>query len=143
MNSSAYAEYRSLLDSGVKVSKGNVGLRFNAGGMSETFSHSTTKAIVSHIGLRNGYKCDSEVEVVKDQELIGEVDVLLWGHPERLSYAVEAETSPTEEVVEDKLDRYVHSNNVIDDMILINTNDVPIDRIEAEQFIGDELGLDV
>jgi hypothetical protein len=59
----------------------------------------------------------------------------LWGHPERLTYAVEIEHSPTEEVKTDKLQRYVKSNSVIDDMLLINANEIPTDMHEARNHI--------
>jgi len=141
MNSNYYSEYRSLLDSGVKVGKENVGVRFNAGGFSETFLHSTSKALVAHVALQNGYKVDSEVEVIKNHETIGEVDVLVW-HPERITYACEVETSPEEGVESEKVAKYV-TGTAIDDMMLLNLNDRPDKTLEAAKWVADELGLTI
>jgi len=142
MKRHAYEEYRALLDSGVKVNQDNIGVRYNAGGASESLIHSSTKNLVSHIGLMNGYKCDSEVEVQKNKTTVGEIDVLLWGHPERLSYAVEAETSPEEGVESDKVEKYV-TGTAIDDMMLLNLNDRPEKTLEAAHWCAEQLGLEI
>ena len=104
---------------------------------SETAMHITAKALVCHVGINNDYWVASEVETPH-----GEIDALLWGHPDRLTYAVEVETSPTEEVKQDKLERYVYKQDGIDDMVLINLNTMPIDMIQATEYVAHELGLE-
>jgi len=142
MNRHAYEEYRSLQDSGVKVGKENIGVKYNAGGESETFPHSVCKNLAAHVALLNGYRVDSEVEVVKNKETVGEIDVLIWGHPERTTIAVELESSPKEEVASEKVEKYVQGT-AIQDMLLLNLNDCPMHMIEASKWVADELGLEV
>jgi len=142
MNRHAYEEYRSLQDSGVKVGKENIGVRYNAGGESETFPHSVCKNLAAHVALLNGYRVDSEVEVVKNKTTVGEIDVLIWAHPERLTYAVELENSPKEGVASEKLEKYVQGT-AIQDMLLLNLNDCPMHMIEASGWVADELGLEI
>jgi len=77
---------------------------------------------------------DSEVEVPG-----GDIDILLWGVSDRLTYAVECETSPTEDVKEAKLNKYVHQIDAIDDMILINLNELPLELPYQVQFIREQL----
>lgn len=133
MNKEQYVDYRTLQRAGVEVGKRNQ-IRFNGG--SETVKHFVSKCLVGYIGQLNGYRVSSEVQTDH-----GDVDVLLWGHPDRLTLAVEAETSPTERVVKDKLRRYVEYHEPVDDMILINVNEVPMDMIDAAHYIATELGL--
>jgi len=139
MKSAYYSEYRALLDSGVKVDDENIGVRYNAAGKSETIPHSSTKNLVAHVALQNGYKVDSEVEVSKNHETIGDIDVLIW-HPERLTYAVEVETSPAEGVVSEKMEKYV-DGTAVDDIQLLNLTDRPEKTLEAAHWVADELGL--
>ena len=142
MDSHAYEEYRALQDSGVKVGKKNVGVRYNAGGESETFVHSTAKNLVAHIALLNGYRVDSEVEVSKNRETIGEIDVLVWGHPERLSYAVELETSPEDGILKEKQAKYV-DGTAVDDIQLINISECPMHMIDAAEWLAEQIGVEV
>jgi hypothetical protein len=132
MNANQIADYRELKDHGVEVTRTN-SIEFNSG--SETATHVTAKALVGHIGLSNGYRVNSEVHVPQ-----GDIDMVLWGHPERLSYAVELEHSPTRETVESKVDRYV-DQTCLDEIVVINLNDFPENYLEATEFIADELGL--
>jgi len=133
-NKEFYEEYRALKNNGWNVQKENQ-VRFNSG--SESNPHYLAKCLAARVGHIEGYSVASEV-VHPDH---GEIDVLLWNHPERLTYAVETETSPTDEIIADKLERYVHSNPVIDDLLLVNVSDLPVDRIAAEEWIRGELGL--
>jgi hypothetical protein len=128
------SEYRELKDHRVDVSKSHQ-IEFNSG--SETTHHICAKAIVGHIGRMNGYQISSEVTVPN-----GEIDVVLWGHLERLSYAVELEHAPSKEIKQDKLSRYVQETP-LDDMVLINLNECPPHMIEAAAYIADELGLEL
>jgi len=135
MNQDQLTAYRELKDENVQVTEHNQ-IRFNSG--SEMVEHLCLKAITGYIGHMNGYRVGSEVELPH-----GEIDVLLWGHPDRLTYAVEVETSPTQDVIQDKLNRYVHTNTVIDELIVINVNDAPLDVIEMAEYVSTELGLEL
>jgi len=65
---------------------------------------------------------------------------LIWGNPDRLSYAVEIEHSPTQDTLDDKLDKYV-KQTAVDDMIPINANELPLDVNEMREHIEEKLGL--
>lgn len=134
MDKQEVQSYRQLKDSGVDLQKQNQ-IRFNSG--SETIPHLCCKAIAAHIAHANGYRVSSEVEVPN-----GEIDLVIWGHDSRLSYAVEVETSPTQETIDSKVDRYVHQTP-IDDIIIIKPNNVPNDMVDATEFIANEMGLDM
>lgn len=130
MDKHQYEPYRCLQDHGVEVPKTRQP-PMNAGGKSETTVHYVAKQLVAFVGAQNyGYMTAVEVETPN-----GQIDCLLWGHNERLTYAVEIESSPIEEVVSDKLDRYVHQIGPIDDMVLINANNIPMDMVEAKDHI--------
>lgn len=133
MNPNQLSEYRELKDWSVEVSKTN-SIEFNSG--SETGTHVLAKAIVGHLGVSNGYRVSSETQCPK-----GEIDMVLWGHPDRLSYAVELEHSPTKEIKQSKLERYV-LGTPLDELCLININNLPKDRHKALAWIGEQLGLD-
>lgn len=123
MNKDNWQEYRELHNNGWNVNKHNQ-IRPNSG--SETVKHLVAKALVAHAGLELGYKVDSEVS----HSHRGEVDILLFGNPDRLMLAVECETSPTDEVIQDKVDRYV-KNTPIDDLVLVNVTELPTDMLDA------------
>lgn len=131
-------EYRNLKNSGVDVEDTN-SIQFNEG--SETSPHICVKSLAGLIGLRNGYRVDSEVEVTNQQTENGEIDCLIWGHESRLTYAVEVESSPLPETVDAKLDKYVR-HTAIDDMQVLNLNDCPQDMTDALGWVASELGLE-
>jgi len=131
-------EYRKLKDSGVAVSKHNQ-IRFNSG--SETVIHATSKLLAGFVGQANGYRVDSEVPI-ETPAGAGECDVLLWGHPDRLTYAVEIEHGVAEQVKGHKVDLYV-KNTEIDDLIMIEANDIPAEVLDAGGYIADQLGMDL
>jgi len=133
MNKDNWQEYRELQTAGWDVQKQNQ-VRFNGG--AETIPHAVSKMLVAHAGHNAGYRVSSEVE----HSHRGEIDILLYGNPDRLTYAVECETSPTMDVVEDKIDRYVNGTP-IDDMVLINVSKMPVDMLEGYEFVQAELGL--
>ena len=126
------SEYRELKDYSVEVSDTN-SKEWNAG--SETIKHSVTKELIGLVGLRNGYRVSSEVEVKG-----GSIDMVLWGHPDRLTYAVEAETGLTQEVKKSKVERYV-KQTPIQDIQFVEVESVPADMIEAYAHVANELGL--
>lgn len=134
MHPNQKADLRELQDHGVKTSKTNK-IEYNAG--SETHRHAQAKATVGYLGLQNGYRVDSEVSVPD-----GSIDVLLWGNRDRLTLAVECETSPTEEVIESKLQRYVRDVGPIDDMFVLNLNEMPENRLDALEWAREQLGLE-
>ena len=128
-----YDEFHRLEDAGFKPQKVNQ-IRENSG--SETIIHLASKAAAFRILAQEGYAVSSEVECPD-----GEVDILAFGHPERLTYAVELEHSFTEQNIKSKLNRYVHSNDVVDDMLAVNINEAPTDILELEEWMREELGL--
>jgi len=130
-------EYRRLKDSGVALSKHNQ-IQFNEG--SETSKHICAKSLTGLLGIRNGYRVDSEVPI-ETRDYTGETDVLLWGHPDRLTYAVECESSPTQEVKSRKVEKYV-SQTAIDDILFVNVTELPTDMMDAFDTIADNLGLE-
>lgn len=135
MDRHAYPEYRELTSAGWSVSKTN-NASFN-GGSSETYQHWMGKCAAAYVGVENGYRVDSETE---HQER-GEIDILLYGNPERITLAVEIETDPENDVVQDKLERYVY-NTPIQDMILIDVDEIPTEMHRAKHYVAGELGLD-
>jgi hypothetical protein len=91
--------------------------------------------MVAFVGAREfDYMSDIEVTVPN-----GDVDCLLWGVSDRLTYAVEIETSPTEETIQSKIDRYVHEIPPIDDIVVLNANDAPLNMIESADWIQEQL----
>mgnify|MGYP007047131310 CR=1 FL=1 len=128
-----YQSYRELHNAHVEVAKSNQ-IEFNSG--SETIKHAVAKLLVGYIGHTNGYWVSSEVDVPQ-----GEIDVLLWGHESRLTYAVEVETGWTDTTLYDKTERYVHSVGPIDDIVPIEVTEMPINMIEATEWISEQLGL--
>jgi sporulation protein YlmC with PRC-barrel domain len=107
----------------------------NAGGESETIPHYTLKSLMAFVAARDyGYMTDLEVNVPH-----GEIDCLLWGHPNRLTYACEIETSPTAEIKQEKLEKYVNAISAIDDMILINPSNISMDMVKAAKQLSQKL----
>jgi len=133
-------EYRRLKDSGVAVRKSN-SIRFNAGGESETIKHLVGKTLAGMVALRNGYRVDSEVPV-KTPNGEGEIDVLAWGNPDRLTYAIEVETSPGPGIRKEKQELYVDPTEV-DDIQLINASNLPVNMLHAADKIATILGLEL
>ena len=135
MNTKQYQALRQLQNANVKATKENT-IKFNAGGSSETIKHIVGKTLVARSGLLNGYQIDTEVEVPQ-----GEIDVLLHSHPDRSTYAVELETGLTDETKTSKIRRYVNSVAPIDDIIFIEVTNIPMDMVEAQEYINKQLGL--
>jgi len=131
-------EYRNLKDTGVDLVDTNR-ICFNEG--SEQVPHAVAKQLVGLLGIRSGYRVDSEVPIENDQTLDGETDVLLWGHEQRLTYSIECEQSPTRETIDRKVDQYVRYT-AIDDIQVLNLNKLPAEMLDAYGWIGAELGLE-
>jgi len=128
----AYQEYRRLRKNDIEVQEASQ-IRFNSG--SESLKHKIAKTIVSHIGQEKGYHVGSEVTIAGS----GEADIVLWGHPERQTYVVEVETSPTQDTMNSKKNRYIRPG--IDDMLTVNVTEMPPDYFDAQAYVREELGL--
>lgn len=109
-------------------------IRLNSG--SETAKHVIAKALVAHIASEQSWRVSSEVSVPD-----GDIDMVLHKTPQQRVWAVELETSPTKEVTQSKLNRYVKQNAGIDDIAVINISEMPIEIPHAKQFIQEELPL--
>jgi hypothetical protein len=133
MKMKEWSEYRALKDAGWQVTKTNQ-VRFNGG--SETVEHSVAKMLAAHAGKEAGYRVSSEVE----HDTRGEIDVLLFGCDSRISLAVECENDVQDDVVEDKVDRYVRGTP-IDDIAVIAVDELPENIPEAYEEIKTVLGL--
>lgn len=132
MDKAAFDEYVDLSRSGLDLDSENK-IKANTG--SETVSHLVAKALAFKALRDAGYQVESEVTVSD-----GEIDLVAYGLPERLSYAVEVETSPSKDTMQDKVDRYV-SQTGLDDMLVINVTEMSVDIIEAYEYVQEELGL--
>jgi len=128
------SEYRELKDYSVEVDTVN-SVEFNAGGTAETVPHIVAKTLAAKVLLTNGYRVNSEVSVPE-----GDIDILAWGHPDRMSYAVEIETGVVPEVKESKRERYV-DQTPINDLLIVEANNLPMDMVECYAHIATELGL--
>lgn len=133
MNQENWAEYRELQTAGWSVTKTNQ-IRFNGG--SESEKHIAVKSLVGLAGKEAGYRVSSEVT----HQHRGEIDVLLFGCPDRLTLAIEVETNPTDDVIEDKFDRYV-DGTPIDDMITLNLENMHPNVNQSYGYINEVLGL--
>ena len=109
-------------------------IRLNAG--SETAKHVIAKALVAHIASEQSWRVSSEVSVPD-----GDIDIVLHKTPQERVWAVELETSPTKDVKQSKLNRYVKQTTGIDDIVIINISEMPIEIPHAKQFIQEELPL--
>ena len=133
MNKDTWQEFQTLKQHGWQPQRHNQ-VRFNGG--SETVKHSVAKMLVAHAGSQAGYRVASEVT----HETRGDIDVLLYGHTDRLTLAVEVETSPTDDVIQDKVDRYIR-DTPIDDLALVNVSTLPTEMLDAYGEIKEVLGL--
>jgi len=126
--------YTELQKAGVDVRKCH-DLRFNAG--EETFAHGVGKLAASFLGVRNGYWVNGEVECDNG----GEIDVLLWGHESRSTYAVEVESNWTDETMQKKLDKYVKPYP-IDDILPVEATELSANYMDALEDVSLAVGLD-
>jgi len=105
--------------------------RYNSG--SETVAHATCKNLAGHY-LEHEHAYQVSFEVAHKER--GEVDVV--GIRENDIIAIECETSPTEEVVDDKLSRYVEGTP-IRDMFLLNVNEMPHEWMMGYRWIDGQI----
>jgi len=131
----SWAEYMELRRAGWKMHKPNQ-IRFNGG--SETAIHATAKLLCGFAGAQAGFRVASEVG---HERRPAEVDVILHSHSDRISpVAVECETSPTEDVIQDKMDRYIRGS-VLKELYVINVTEMPENILDAYGYVQDEIGL--
>jgi len=124
-------EHRDTLKkAGWKVPKRDA-VAFN-GGTSESAAHFFAKCAVAFVLKQDGYRVASEVEGPT-----GEIDVVGYGTEDE-PIAVEVETNPSEEVVQDKLSRYVHGQP-FRDMFLLDVDELPETFDEAVEWVREEL----
>ena len=109
-------------------------VRLNSG--SETAKHVVAKALVAQIASEQHWRVSSEVSVPD-----GDIDILLHKTPQERVWAVELETSPTQEVKQSKLNRYVKQTTGIDDIVIINISEMPVEIPHAKQYLQEELPL--
>jgi len=104
-------------------------IKFNHG--SETFRHLACKTAAGWVLRDRGYRVDSEVVCPG-----GEVDVLGYKRDDIL--VVECETSPSEGVVADKLERYVYGEPPRD-MIVLDVGELPEEFMGALKWVDEQI----
>jgi hypothetical protein len=123
---------RSLNQAGWDVDRVD-SIKFNYG--SETAKHQHAKLAGAHILRDAGYRIDTEVTHPER----GEIDLVAIPTKEsQKPFAVEFETSPTPEVVDDKLTRYF-DGTPFTECYIVNLNDVGTDVIEMRKDIQMQL----
>lgn len=125
-----FSQRRELQSAGWRVEQSDK-IEFNHG--SETAKHIQTKVAAAIVLQEKGYRIDSEVEMGS-----GTVDLLGYGREDGDVIVVEAETSPTEEVIEDKIERYIY-NEPPRECYVLNTNDIPTDFIQSIEWVREQL----
>lgn len=112
-------------------------VRFNSG--SETAKHIHAKTAAARVLRLNGYRVSSECTHAER----GEIDIVaLPKADDQKPFAVELETSPTPGVIDDKLRRY-HDGTPFVECYVINVSSLPLNILEMEQQIADELGMEI
>jgi len=140
MNQPELKEYRKLKRAGYNVNTDPT-FTFNAGGSGETIQHCFGKLITAYVGLNNGYRADCEVtRETSHGTTHGEIDVLLYA-PDRINRAVEIETNISEDIVADKLSRYVADSPVVDELHVIETKSLGSNVFDMRDTICSELGF--
>lgn len=126
-----YTSRRAIQDAGWRIGQEDK-VAFNSG--SETVRHATCKLLVGHyLKHEKGYRIDSEVE----HEDRGEIDIAAYAL-EGAPIAVECETSPTEEVIKDKLERYVYGT-IFRECHVVNVTEMPDNIMEAYEWVSNQL----
>jgi len=108
-------------------------------GGAETDKHIHAKTAAFNLLKDHGYRVSTEV--VHDTR--GEADLVAIACDENEApFCVEFETDPTEDVKQDKLERYTF-NTVMREMYLINLDKLSTDITTMREQIATELGVDV
>lgn len=126
-----YSHRRELQSAGWKVDRTDK-IEFNSG--SETVRHACCKTLVAmYLKKEKGLRVDSEVMHSER----GEIDIIGYSG-EGAAIAVECETSPTDDVVSDKLSRYVE-NTPFRECWVINVTEMPENIMDAYEWVGGQL----
>jgi len=133
MNNTERKEYTRLHRAGLDLSTQPT---FETNSGSETTTHAVAKLITARLFLEEGWLADCEVTLPNGREM----DVFAYG-PDRLNYAVELEQNPREGIKNEKLKHYVHTNQVVDDMLLIDISNAPTNIDELERWLADRAGV--
>ena len=108
-------------------------IAFNSG--SETTKHIVCKTLAAKVLKERDYRIDSEV--VHPER--GEVDIVGYPTVDGLKpIAVECETAPTDDVIQDKLNRYF-DGTPFSEVFVINVSDMPVDMLKAKAWVEDQL----
>ena len=106
--------------------------RFNHG--AEMLCHSVCKIVVGHyLTHEMGYNVSFEVNHPER----GEADIVAWNQDDIL--CVECETDPKDEVISDKLDRYVKNGSPIREMFVLNPLEMPAEWMEVYKWVDEQL----
>lgn len=131
MNKRELTLYHNLQRVDVDAQKHNQ-VRLNSG--SETETHVVAKALVAQIATEQSWRVSSEVSVPQ-----GDIDILLHKTPQERVWVVELETTPTKEVTQSKLNRYVKQNTGIDDIVVIDISKMPVEIPVAKEYLAEKL----
>jgi len=111
-------------------------IKSNDGFVHETELHLIAKVFSAKHLSSLGYRINSEV-VHEDGH--AEIDLIAYAHAERLTYAVEIETNPDDDVLESKREKYLTES--IDDMLVVDCRGMPMNMIDAQRYVQDELNV--
>jgi len=111
-------------------------IKSNDGFVNETELHLIAKIFSAKHLSSLGYRINTEVT---HEDGHAEIDLIAYGHAERLTYAVEIETNPDDDVLESKRQKYLTEN--IDDMLTVDCRGMPMNMIDAQRYIQDELNV--
>ena len=111
-------------------------IKSNDGFVNETELHLIAKIFSAKHLSSLGYRINSEVT---HEDGHAEIDILAYGHAQRLTYAVEIETKPDDDVLECNHEKYLTEN--IDDMLTVDCRGMPMNMIDAQRYIQDELNV--
>lgn len=131
MNSKDHAQLRRIQGAGWDATKTDE-VRFNSG--SETLKHFVLKSVVAKLLVDRGFKVSSEV--VHDTR--GEIDIVCHGEPGYAPWCVEVETHATDDVIQDKIKRYVKGTTFRECFVLA-VEDAPTDIGEMYQWVENKL----
>ena len=111
-------------------------IKSNDGFVNETELHLIAKIFSAKHLSSLGYRINSEV-VHEDGH--AEIDLLAYACAERLTYAVEIETNPDDKVLASKREKYLTEH--IDDMLMIDCRGMPMNMIDAQRYVHEELNV--
>lgn len=133
MNKRTHREYdhrTTLRDAGWDVPLQDM-VAFNSG--SETLDHYRAKALAAWVLKQEGCRVASEVE----KDGVGEIDVIGYGIDDP-PIAVECETDISDDVVRDKLERYVWGEP-FRDLFVVAVDELPADRDAALEYVRESV----